>query len=1512
VNPNRSRPGFSQPDPFDQHGRPGRQSNDPFGQPRSPFDNRVTIPDPMGSQRFGGAPSIPEPIRGPVFQNPFALRSQVPAHVDPVQAARVRLPVGSPMGPGWDEVNRAAASGNIDQLRQQIDRRLTGNPSLDRLMTAVTAMDRAAPGTANPYRDQARALAQRQVQAGVPQPLPWLATARFALEDQNDALFRQTTQQMLQRFPSNPQAHYFEGVRAAQDQDWKAAEKALLKARELGMEDESLAQLLKVAIDNQRWIWQYAKILTAVLVVWFLGLAVIVVVGRVLSQRTLRAIREDGHGRPTAIGPLTRSIYRWVVTAASLYYFISLPVMLVLAIALPLALAYALLMTPYLNLWLVGFVLVGGLGGILTALSGLRTAFVRIKDGAIGRSLRPAEAPQFWQLVREVARDVGTRPVDDIWIVPGVDMAVLERGTWRQKMNDTGQRVLLLGVGLLPNFRTDAMRAVLAHEYAHFIHRDTAGGDMALRVQAAMNRFIDAIVSRGPVRMWDITVQFLRFYVPLYYKLTLGASRLQEVLADRLAVERYGASALIDGFHHVVRRDVEFQHLTSRAVREAIRGTAATAAFYAPAKSIIGDDRIDLEADVRDALQQPTTDFDSHPGMGERIALARRVGVDRPVGEGAVILLFGEIIKSLARDMAKLITDDVKLQARFVNEHDGELLRKINRSLEVQPSVEALEARAAIYYRRGQVQQALDDLNAILTHFPGDLATVLSRSNLYESEKQFENAVEDLRQLKSRGNELPRDVRFGIVLRTGNCLMRLGRAAEAAAEFDEALLLAPNSLNAVLGRLQAAAAMKTLGGQDEQVLLKRAIETWPEMVALEPYVQAGGLAKLLISERKKHSVRAPGPAPQMDVAPQGGRWVLAGAVSAALLVGIGCVLWWSLSGDDETAIAAVTPAVQPPLALPVETAPADEANQASNTREGEAPAEPPASTDITHADPSSTTEQVAAAAVATPESSAEATTVAATETFESPEEALAESADVAATSAEEPVSSDATGETPDGQVASTEPPASTAEPAPSEPAQAAEPAEMVAGIAEPVQPAQPVRPERPRVKPLEPSLVKIPAVNRRAARRPSRATSRQGEVVENKLKQIAIAMMSYHDANRGFPVERSPRWTDAEGRPHLSWRVHLLPYFEENALYARFKLDEPWDSPNNIELLQYMPEVYRSSTRDNEKTRFLTVEGDHMIFGGTARPHFAYMTDGAVNTILLVQADAKRALPWTKPEDLVVEPGRPRKAWSRSARSIFCVMADASPLELPGNIPDDMLAALLTARGREVLDGQSVRRYSAQRRGQLYVQPEHAQMHETRKLKEVGIALLNFHDSHKQFPPAGPLPADAVPPPKGSGLSWRVHLLPYMEHRNLHQQFHLDEPWDSPHNLALAEHMPDIYRDSDDPVDSTTTRIMFLTGPGTPFTARGRRGPDMRQFRDGTSKTILAVQAGEESAVLWTKPDDLPFDRTRPFAGLEQLNPRVGLLVVTAGGAVKPLLGIDEESFRAMVTPNGGELVRAE
>src|SRR3954468_465914 len=86
----------------------------------------------------------------------------------------------------------------------------------------------------------------------------------------------------------------------------------------------------------------------------------------------------------------------------------------------------------------------------------------------------------------------------------------------------------------------------------------------------------------------------------------------------------------------------------------------------------------------------------------------------------------------------------------------------------------------------------------------------------------------------------------------------------------------------------------------------------------------------------------------------------------------------------------------------------------------------------------------------------------------------------------------------------------------------------------------------------------------------------EAEQSRQNLTQVGSAIQKYERATGAFPnnsYEAGPK----QGRALLSWRVHLLPYLGEDGLYKQFKLDEPWDGPNNIKLLNQMPVVYASA-----------------------------------------------------------------------------------------------------------------------------------------------------------------------------------------------------------------------------------------------------------------------------------------------------------------------------------------------
>ncbi|MBN9522600.1 DUF1559 domain-containing protein [bacterium] len=151
---------------------------------------------------------------------------------------------------------------------------------------------------------------------------------------------------------------------------------------------------------------------------------------------------------------------------------------------------------------------------------------------------------------------------------------------------------------------------------------------------------------------------------------------------------------------------------------------------------------------------------------------------------------------------------------------------------------------------------------------------------------------------------------------------------------------------------------------------------------------------------------------------------------------------------------------------------------------------------------------------------------------------------------------------------------------------------------------------------------------------------------QNNLKQIGLAIHSYYDTYNRLPAAAL---TNPPNRPNgkalLSWRVAILPYLNESALYQQFKLDEPWDGPNNKKLIPQMPKVFASprGTAPPGKTHyqvFFTPDNafPHSMFGKTVG-RTIIVPDGTTNTIMVVEATDP--VDWTKPEDLEFSPTAP-------------------------------------------------------------------------------------------------------------------------------------------------------------------------------------------------------------------------------------------------------------------------------
>jgi len=189
-------------------------------------------------------------------------------------------------------------------------------------------------------------------------------------------------------------------------------------------------------------------------------------------------------------------------------------------------------------------------------------------------------------------------------------------------------------------------------------------------------------------------------------------------------------------------------------------------------------------------------------------------------------------------------------------------------------------------------------------------------------------------------------------------------------------------------------------------------------------------------------------------------------------------------------------------------------------------------------------------------------------------------------------------------------------------------------------------------------------------------------------------------------------------------------------------------------------------------------------------------------------------------------------------------------------------------------------------------------------LRQLTLALHSYAAVEGSFPPHATYDDQGRPL-----LSWRVHMLPYMGQTEIYEQFRLDEPWDSPHNQALIPQMPEVFLDASSTLTVAEGRTHYLGVVGARQAFSGdRRGRAFAEFTDGTSNTLLAVQAGDDKATIWTKPDDwAPGDAPQAAHLGKSLHPG-GFLAAFADGSVQFLLAeIDGESLRGLTTIDGGE-----
>jgi hypothetical protein len=193
---------------------------------------------------------------------------------------------------------------------------------------------------------------------------------------------------------------------------------------------------------------------------------------------------------------------------------------------------------------------------------------------------------------------------------------------------------------------------------------------------------------------------------------------------------------------------------------------------------------------------------------------------------------------------------------------------------------------------------------------------------------------------------------------------------------------------------------------------------------------------------------------------------------------------------------------------------------------------------------------------------------------------------------------------------------------------------------------------------------------------------------QNNLKQLALAFHNHLAAYKYFPAAAA---FSKGKKPLLSWRVAILPYIEQDALYKQFKLDEPWDSPHNKKLIAKMPKIFalpmvgKPAKAGHTYYQVFTGKDTAFVPGAARGPGVGNFPDGFSNTALVVEAF--EPVPWTKPEDVVYDPKKPLPKLGGLFKEGFNVaLADGSVRSIGRKAKEVALRRLITPADGNIFD----------------------------------------------------------------------------------------------------------------------------------------------------------------------------------------------------------------------------------
>ncbi|HEV2948813.1 MAG TPA: M48 family metalloprotease, partial [Gemmataceae bacterium] len=441
---------------------------------------------------------------------------------------------------------------------------------------------------------------------------------------------------LVGQFPDNGPLVCLYAIALAEDDQMAAAGRQLRRARALGTDPSKILSPEVVSqIESAAAPWLLLQTFGWTMLGFAAVYAVIMVlmaaVGVLLARRTRgnRALHLLGAHPEELItqGMVARTseesslakLYALALVVGLILFYVAIPFLVAGLLVATGLMLYGIFLLPRIPIKLIIVVVVIGLG---MAWAVLKSLFSRSKPGSFGVAKTAADCPRLFQMVGEVAQRIDTAPVDQIYLAPGSSIGVHQEGRGPFGSFGVKQRVLTLGMSTMHFLTVNELQSILAHEYAHFSHRDTFYNRFIYQVTLSITQALQGIgASAGKLNYVNPFFWFLYLYYKAFTLLSAGFSRSREFLADRMAASLYGADVFATALTKVCTDGTLFEMTIYNNIARLLDENQAFVNMYSAFRSYRDEQ---LSAQEREELNQKLLEekesiFASHPTYRERI-----------------------------------------------------------------------------------------------------------------------------------------------------------------------------------------------------------------------------------------------------------------------------------------------------------------------------------------------------------------------------------------------------------------------------------------------------------------------------------------------------------------------------------------------------------------------------------------------------------------------------------------------------------------------------------------------------------------------------------------------------------------------------------------------------------------------------------------------------------------------------------------------------------------------------